>query len=459
MSHIESLTANLPFVSQLLQADVRLFIRDDKSSEIFIHSYYHPHQDSIYLNTKSSRQPQKLPLHKDIFVQKAFKMGKSIVGQYGLVINNRPIQEFAYPIFATNDTSNHQGIGPYLEELNQNNVGKQVKAVIAVERDIYLTRSILGQHWDLICDNLIKSLREKIGNGEKFPQIIPGEGIVIIKDSRTVFFVDPLAANLLSEIAEHGRHFVGQSLEELFGNYPQKYKGNQKEIKLSQRTINLRQVPLSGDMSVILIRDISEIKIKETLLKEIHHRVKNNLQTVVSLLRLQKRRNPALKESFDEAISRVNSISLVHEFLSRTDDIESVDFGFLAGKIIKELVASFGIEGLAVNFHCPEKIFINSENATNLALILNELLSNSLEHAGESLTCIDIALYGENDAAIILQIEDNGSGFPKDFDYRKSTGLGWEIIRTLAEQSLSAELFVDTRPEGGARVKIRVPNK
>jgi two-component sensor histidine kinase len=448
---IQSLSDNLQFVSELLQADIRLFVRGD-DGQIYIHSYFHPNQDSIYLGPKFSdpKKGERLKPYKDISVDKAFRLGKKIVGQYGLVINNRRIQEFAYPIFSTDDE-------------------KQSIAVIAVERDIYVTRNILGQHWDLIADNLIKALKQKIKDVTRFPQIAFGEGALILRD-QLIFFANPLAVNLLSEIAEHSKQFVNRSLEDLFAGFPRQYKGQDRslsiesieEVSLRQRNIIIRRLKLVDDFSVLLIKDNSEIKIKETLLKEIHHRVKNNLQTVISLLRLQMRRNPDLEDAFMEAINRANSIALVHEHLSHSNNIESIDFGYLVQKILKGLISSYGAENLIVDFDCPNKVFIFSDDATNLALVLNEILSNTLEHTAGRLSKISVKLYYNEDDLLHMIVQDDGGGFEQGFDYKKSTGLGWGIVRTITEESLRGKLTVenyDSDQAKGVKVHLIIPAK
>lgn len=443
-SIIDSLDSNLQFVSELLQADIRLFIK--KNQEVYIHSYFHPNQDSLYLGSYEAklRRGEKLKAHKDPSVDRAFRLGKPIIGQYGLVINNRRIQEFAYPVFD----------------------GKFVTAVIAIERDIYLTRNILGQHWDFLADTLIKVIQEKIENRTKFPNVAFGEGALFL-DSQKIFFANPLAASLLSEIVENVQQLTGRSLDDVFGAFKRKIKGKDQqhsiesieEISLRQRTIALRHIFLNEQMSVVLIKDNSEIKIKETLLKEIHHRVKNNLQTVVSLLQLQKRRNSALEAAFTEAINRTNSISLVHEYLAHSNDIEKIDFGFLVQKILKSLLISFGADHLTINFDCPHKVLIISEEATNLALVLNEILSNSLQHTQGKLSKIEIKLfYKDNELNMI--VEDDGGGFQEDFDYRKSTGLGWGIVQTITEESLKGKLEIENTEHNGVKglkVHLEIP--
>ena len=452
---IQFLDSNLPFISELLLADIKLFVKNTNENgqeEIFVHNYYHSQQDSFYVASTSLTvdKGRKFQIHKDAFIQKAFQLARPLVGQYGLVIENRKIQEFAYPIL----------------DSDFNGETNEPIAVIAIQRDIYLTRFALGRHWDFVADLLIRTLKSKMKDDTNLASISLGEGVVLLKEGRKVFFPNPISVNLLSEIAEHTQQLIDQSFDELIRNYPKKYRGKSKsysieeiqEITLRRKSLRLRYVTLMDGYSAVIIKDISEVKIKETLLKEIHHRVKNNLQTVASLLRMQQRRNPELAECFSEAINRTSSISIVHESLSHSDDIENVDFGYLAQQIIKNLLASFGKENLSINFYCPQKILIQSEEATNLALILNELMSNSLEHAGNKLSQLDISLnYLEYDTDTLnLSIADNGVGFPSEFDFQSNTGLGWEIVKNLAQECLDAKINIDDSHEG-AKIEILIP--
>jgi two-component sensor histidine kinase len=448
---LNSLDSNLAFVSELLQADIRLFAKNE-NDEIFIHNYFHPNQDSLYLGPQKTNPKTgvKLKPHKDVLIAKAFRLGRPIVGQFGLVINNRRIQEFAYPIF----------------------LDDEVCAVIAVERDIYTTRSTLGQHWDFMADLLVKAVQQKTIDGTFFPNFAFGEGSMILEEIdsiRSIYFASPLSVNLLSEIAEHANQLVGRPIDDVFGNFSRIQRKSIKsqsvekleEISLRQRTIVLRYVRISDRILVALIKDNSEVKMKETLLKEIHHRVKNNLQTIVSLLRMQKRRNPELETPFNEAINRTNSIALVHEHLSHANDIENVDFGQLSQTILKGLLSSFGADDIQVNFDCPSKVFMLSEDATNLALVFNEILTNTLEHTLGKITRVNVKLYAE-DKNLHLIFDDDGGGFKDGFDYRQSKGLGWEIIRNISEDSLRGTLSVENVDHDdksrGVKVDLFIPN-
>jgi two-component sensor histidine kinase len=440
------LDINLPFVSELLLADIKLFVRDQ--NQIFVHNYYHSKQDSTSLLSKTDTG-ETLQTHKDAFIQKAFQLGKPLVGQYGLVVNNRRIQEFAFPIIGADYGKFHQ----------------ETVAVISIQRDLYLTSTVLGYHWDQLADILIRTLKLKLRNNEEFPPIAHGEGAVFLHGRHhKIFYPTPLAASLLSEIADRPQKLIGMKVPDIYHKYEHRSRGRQlsksvyaiDELNLHRRALRLRFVKLVDNFEVIIVKDISEVKIKDTLLKEIHHRVKNNLQTVASLLRMQQRRVPEVKEHFAEAINRINSISLVHETLSHSENIENVDFGQLTNKILTNLISTFDIVDLHYEFYCPQKIYIQSDLATNLALVFNEILSNSLEHGGDQLNKIFISLEQDKDLLKLI-IKDNGIGFPEEFDYQTQAGLGWEIVRTLAVESLNAE--IKTAYQEGALVEIVIPLK
>lgn len=475
---IGSLDVNLSFVTDLLQADIRLFSKNEDGPPV-LHNYYRCNQGSLYMDARGMDAAigKILPTHKDLFVHKAFEMGQRIVGQYGLVINNRPVQEFAYPIVSRKTSPDPSKQECKLDEK------PEVVAVIAIERDIYLTRSSLGKYWELIADNVIRGLQKRVDDKKlqvQFPKKALGEGLMILDHNNRVIYISAFALHLIAEISgPNETMYLSKDYEEIFHGFCRHNRGAEyyynltkvEEIVLQRRTLITRHTPLSDDMTAILIKDISELKIKDALMKEIHHRVKNNLAAVSGLLRMQSRRNPELKKAFDEAISRTNSISMVHETLAYADDIVNVDFGALARNMLREITSSYGSQHIKINFHCPEQILLPSEKATNMALVLNELVSNSFEHAGEKLSQINISLYRDfdrpgklpNSHDVILLLEDDGVGFPEGFDYRSRPGLGWEIITTVAQESLSSEMEVANYKNsageiGGARVHLCVPD-
>jgi two-component sensor histidine kinase len=246
------------------------------------------------------------------------------------------------------------------------------------------------------------------------------------------------------------------------------------EVEGKGTTVQLRAIPLLSSGAriggLVLVRDVTELRrrerellTKDATIREIHHRVKNNLQTVAALLRLQARRmdNESARLALEEAVRRVGSIAIVHEILSQAVE-ERVDFDEIIdplGRMVTEVsavgsrvrvrrVGTFGV--------------LPSESATALAMVLTELLQNAVEHG-----------YDPGDAgppgAIVLTarrlvgrlhvtVDDDGRGLPDDFNLDASSSLGLSIVRTLVESELGGQLELGPLPEGaGTRAALDVP--
>ncbi|MEZ0574912.1 response regulator [Halodesulfovibrio aestuarii] len=188
----------------------------------------------------------------------------------------------------------------------------------------------------------------------------------------------------------------------------------------------------------------ASLREKDILFKEVHHRVKNNLQLVSSLLSLQAQRISNLedRERFLDSQRRIQSMTLVHEELYRTDDLSCIDFSYyveqLARRIEQAFSATVPVE-LTVDL---ERIHLSVDTAVPCGLILNELISNVYKHAFVGRESGRLYLYaGLRDGAIVLKVVDDGIGFPAYFDVRESNSLGMQVVHALVEQ-LSAKLVI-----------------
>lgn len=187
---------------------------------------------------------------------------------------------------------------------------------------------------------------------------------------------------------------------------------------------------------------------KEILLKEIHHRVKNNLQIVTSLLKLQSNyvSDESVKALFKESQNRVHSMSLIHQKLYQTKDISHIDFKDYIDTVTNYLQHSFGILGDRVMIKTDANgISLSIDNAIPAGLIINELVSNSLKHAfGDSKKGeITISLaYDKFNMEYWLIVRDSGAGMPENFDFNNSKSFGLKLVYTLVKQmSGNIEIF------------------
>jgi two-component sensor histidine kinase len=216
--------------------------------------------------------------------------------------------------------------------------------------------------------------------------------------------------------------------------------------------------------AVMFIQDITEevraeqeIKIKGAMIQEVHHRVKNNLQTVAFLLRMQASRtaDPAAQEILYQTVGRIQSIAVVHEFLSRGDgaDIDILD---VCRRIGGEVSATASDDQMRISIAVSgETFYLPAQQATSCALVMNELVQNAVEHGflGRSEGRITI-LFAETDASRIIQIADDGVGLPPGFDPATTTSLGLRIIQTLVKDDLRGQLLFASDHGTVARISI-----
>jgi two-component sensor histidine kinase len=202
---------------------------------------------------------------------------------------------------------------------------------------------------------------------------------------------------------------------------------------------------------------------KDATIREIHHRVKNNLQTVAALLRLQARRlhAPEARAALDEAVRRVGSIAMVHETLSHVPD-EIVDFDEIAGRVAMMAGEVSAAEARVTPLLLGEFGLLPALVATPLALVLTELLQNALQHGfsgpGQSGPAGRLEVSAVRGAGrLTITVSDDGVGLPDDFDLDSTTSLGLQIVRTLVLTELNGRLEISSRAGGGTRVLVQVP--
>ncbi|MBN8585332.1 MAG: PAS domain-containing protein [Ignavibacteria bacterium] len=177
---------------------------------------------------------------------------------------------------------------------------------------------------------------------------------------------------------------------------------------------------------------------KELLLKEIHHRVKNNFQVISSLLNLQsvKTRDDEAKKALDESRSRIVSISKIHERLYRTNNLKLVDVNEIIKEIVIGLVNLYNCNTRLVKFiyNCHD-IHLSIDKAIPVMLIINEIVSNSLKYAFDDFekACMKIEFTEESEKNYRLTISDNGKGYPDGYS-EKSGSIGLMIVKTFAKQ-------------------------
>ena len=244
----------------------------------------------------------------------------------------------------------------------------------------------------------------------------------------------------------------------------------ESEVEARGSVVLLRALPLvpGGEPrgALVLVRDVTELRRrdrqimgKDATIREIHHRVKNNLQTVAALLRMQARRmtDPAAQAALQESVRRVASIAVVHETLALALD-ETVDFDGIADSVLA-MCAEVATTGAPVQVLRSGSFgVLRADVATPLSMVLTELVQNAVEHAypeGQE-GRIEVGVRrGEDDLEV--EVVDDGAGLPEGFDLEASTRLGLQIVRTLVAGELRGELALEQREPRGTRAVLRVP--
>ena len=305
-----------------------------------------------------------------------------------------------------------------------------------------------------------------------------GDGLVRLDSDGTVTYASPNALSAFRRLGLGadllGRH-LGRTAGELAETPRSSHDGPERrlggtepaETELESRTaaLRLRTIPLvpGGESTgaLVLCQDVTELRrrerellSKEATIREIHHRVKNNLQTVAALLRLQARRldEPAARAALDEAVRRVGSIALVHETLSLAPD-QRVDFDEIADQVLAMAGDMAATEAPVRARRSGSFGVLPAEVATPLVLVLSELVHNAAEHGlGEAGGEIRVEA-SHDESTVHLSVVDAGAGLPAGFDPEGSGGLGLQIVRTLVEQELGGHLVL-AAAEPGVRAEV-----
>lgn len=234
--------------------------------------------------------------------------------------------------------------------------------------------------------------------------------------------------------------------------YHKKQNGTVFPVELTDNVFNWQ----GNNVRIAAVRDISErkfaedklkssLKEKEILLQEIHHRVKNNMQVISSLLKLQsdKTDNEETKRAIFESRNRVYTMSAVHETLYGTENLASIDVKTYLSKVAKSLLQTYQSEQGDVHLNITaDELNLGIRQASPLGLILNELISNSLKYAfpGDKKGEISISVKKAGNQELEISISDNGIGFSETLDWQNSETLGLQLVTTLVKDQLNGTI-------------------
>jgi two-component sensor histidine kinase len=471
IDHLLRLTASWSLLADLSFSDMLLMARVDRSdhndSGFVVLGQMRPNNRSTMVNDDlvgTTHDESSWPL-----VHLAFDSGTRIIGEVNVEAIDDVIPVWCVPVRFD---------------------GRVVAVMVRLQGPLRGPASLYEQAYLSIFERLCVMVsdstfpfREEGVAGPGLPRV--GDGIILIDGDGRVEFATPNAANALHRMGIYAPA-EGQTLAELG-----------LRVRVVERSLEyaipaMEEIDRGHDVAILfhcvpllehnlvtgvvtLLRDVSDLRQlnrlvlnKEAAVREVHHRVKNNLQTISSLLRLQARRSdePETRIALGEAERRVRSIAVVHEVLSREPGEEVV-----FDEIVRSLVLL--VEDTVLSLH-PVEILVNgslgvlsTDLATPLAVALAELLTNAVEHAfigfggkdNDQVGVVTLNLYLEDENAV-AEIRDNGRGLEDDFSLEVPKSLGLSIVRDIIRAQLRGTIemkSVDYADGGGTYVRVTVP--
>ena len=448
--HLANIVANLQLVADMGYGDVALAVVDT-SGELRVVNDARP--NTAVAPFGSTRVGRVLHAEDEPEAYAALAGGSPVTGDRRRVARGIPYRTSAWPI------GQPRAFAVVVRDLAEQ-VADSAGAMEAAFMDV--AEELL----DLLGEAPLSDVRD----GKPFATVrTAGDGVMRVSSTGQITYASPNAVNIM-RLAGVDRALVGMQASALpgggFGVAP--VLGTRSaiavETEVAERVLGYRSIGLPAG-ALVLVEDMTEawrreqeIKVKDATIREVHHRVKNNLQTIASLLRIQARRSDSLetRRALAEATERVGSMAVVHDLLAGSDE-EHVDFAEAARTVVDLVRRGMLGEVSRITVTVEGQTgAVDAHTATSLALALAELVHNALEHglADRDEGHVEVAMRrvpGE----LVLTVRDDGVGLPPGFDPTTAANLGLAIVRTVVEDDLLGTLaFSGGR---GATVTVRVP--
>ncbi|MDD7391753.1 MAG: sensor histidine kinase [Fusobacterium gastrosuis] len=443
---VEQMSNVATILSNILEMDVFLDCPTKKEDEAMVVFHARPEKKSLYSKNISGEIAYRI---NEPAVFRTFSTGLASRNYKAITQENEQVLQNILPIFNSLDEVICVIIIEYSE--------KQ-KEIFDKEYNKKAAAILMGQ---------IDSLKDRV------TEYINDAIITFNKDGYATY-ANKVAKILYENLGKH--NIIGESFENLYFeriNYnsilenPDSYK--MKEINILNYSLSVQcfvsKINENIKRVTLIIKDITEekkhaeeLRLKTIFIKEIHHRVKNNLQTIASLLRLQKRRikNEEVKKILDETINRILSIAITHEVLSTTgiDQISikpilDILYGnYFKNNIDKTKKIEFNIYG--------DEFFISSDKATSVALVVNEIIQNAIDHAfiGRDKGKIEIEII-KNQESSKIRISDNGVGMDLS---KNENNMGFLIVNSLIKDKLKGNIDVKSAKGIGTTIEFDFKN-
>jgi two-component sensor histidine kinase len=461
----------LPLLADVARGDVLVYVRAEQPDRAIVCAEAKPHTvPAIYAERMVGRV---VDAADEPAVIRAIMRGQPAQRVSRVLVRGHPTVQDVYPIWTAGKL-----IGALSLEIGLLEAERQKR-----KSDVF--RRAVRQLRRMVLRGQLEGATSITGLGEH-------DGPLVFDDKGQIVYISSIAENFYRKLG-YTHSLLGSNAATLKSDEAVYFKAHEtgacveQTVQEGDLTWVKKAIPLTGQPSggfmtrlrggndeftgvIIIIHDITdesrkeqELKIKSAMIKEIHHRVKNNLQTIAALLRLQARRSRSEEVAgiLQETTNRILSISVVHDFLAREDEANNVSIREIAQRIVTEVTRgvldpekrlSFAVEG--------EDIWLPTQQATSCALIINELLQNAVEHgfATQAEGRVTVRI-GETADQHLVEVIDNGAGLGADFNPGALPSLGLQIVQTLVREDLKGRIELQNVDGSGVRAVVTFPKQ
>ena len=321
---------------------------------------------------------------------------------------------------------------------------------------------------------------------ERFRHRTPrvGDGLLLVDREGRIEFASPNAVSVMHRMGMH-RAVVGARLDDsglgpemLRSAFAKRTSVIEEVVRGTETTVVSHCLPLLDEGratgAIVLVRDVTDLRRRDRLLvskdatiREVHHRVKNNLQTISSLLRLQARRltSDEARAAVGESVRRIGAISVVHEALAQSAD-HDVSFTEIVKPLVRVVEESVSMPERPLHFEVTgDAGILPAQVTTTLAVVVTELIQNAVDHAFVGSSApedgspgrVEVSLDRRPDM-LVIDVVDDGIGLPDDFDLSDATGLGLPLVRTFVEVELGGTISLRPGDDDGTVAEVRIPS-
>jgi two-component sensor histidine kinase len=470
VTFLKAVERQMPIVADVSRADILLYgWLEGERAIVLAHAQPHsisPIYQHLLTGQEVSGEQEPLIIH-------ALADGHPQQGGQRLIIDGAPVMKQVYPVRRPD--------------------GKQIIAAFSVETNLleherHRRRSEVFQQ--ALLQLQMMALRAQLVGVTDLSPFEEHDGIIVADRERVIRYASGIATNLYRRIGYPGG-LLGRRLSDLDTEDDDLARSALRQLRCLEREeessgrywvkkaiplLDLlrprllswikwdREVPEPSHV-LLIVRDSTEsrrreqeLRVKTAMIQEVHHRVKNNLQTIAALLRMQARRmhDEEARLAVEEAIARILSVAVIHEFLSRQDS-RAINIKEVSNHIIIQMRQ--GVLGpdkhIWLELEGPP-IYLPARQATACALVINELLQNALEHGFKERNVghVRLTLQDEGDT-VIVRVRDDGSGLPDDFSIENADSLGLQIVQTLVQEDLKGT--IEMRNGDGAEAIVVFP--